>query len=164
MILAKQFSNWTDLMKHLESQMVVNLEKIGEEIKSVLRHNVKTLWYDRPFTPTHYSRTFELIDSITCSKAKQIGNGAYQVQIYFDTDKINPYPASDGEWSKHESITTGTNVNVYIPIWANEGQDSPLFSYEGVHFVEATIDWEKEDKYLMNRMKELLEKQGWKCL
>jgi hypothetical protein len=162
--VAKSFTNMDDLLKYLESNIPIDLEKIGEEIKGVLRFNVQQLWYNRPFTPTHYTRTFELIDSITCSKAKKVGNGEYQVQIYFDTDKINPYPSENGEWSKHESITTGTNIAPYLPLWIEEGQNSPLFSYDGVHPVETTIDWVIEDQYLKNRMIELLEKRGFKCM
>lgn len=160
----KQFDSISALMKHLESQMVVNLEKIGEEIKGWLRNNVRLLWYERDFTPSAYTRTMELINCLSIRKAKKIGNGQYQVEIFFDTDQMNTYPASGGEWSKHESITTGTDVRLMLPLWIEEGQNSPLFSYDGVHPVQTTIDEIEQDKYLKNRMMELLEKQGWKCM
>ena len=159
----KEFKSISAALAYLETHVVISLERIGEELKGVLRNNVRLLWYERDYTPTHYTRTYELIDSITVSKAKKVGNG-YEVMIYFDTDKINPYPASDGEWSKHQSITTGTDVSVYIPLWADQGQNSPLFSYEGVGFMKETIDWIKEDEYLKNRMIELLVMKGFNVL
>jgi hypothetical protein len=51
-----------------------------------------------------------------------------------------------------------------IPYWTYYGQDSPLFSYEGVGFLEETIDWVKEENYLKMRMIELLGKKGFKCM
>jgi hypothetical protein len=160
----KQFTTWDSLFKYLEEQVEVNIQKIGEEIKGVLRNNVRLLWYERDFTPQYYTRTYELIDSITCRKAKKTAIGTYEVEIYFDTDKINPYPSENGEWSKHESITDGSNVSQYIPQYIEEGQNSSIYSYEGVHPVRETVDWEKDDRYLKNRMKELLEDKGFICI
>lgn len=162
--MAKEFRTIEEALQYLEASIVLNLEKIGEEIKSVLRQHVWVLWYNRPYTPTHYTRTLELIDCLTVTKAKKIAGG-YEVMIYFDTDKINPYPpANPGEWTRHQSITDGQDVSEFIPLWIEEGQNSPLFSYSGVHPVQETIDWEKEDQYVFTRMKELLGRQGFKCL
>jgi hypothetical protein len=158
------FNNPDSLMKHLESQMVNNLQKIGDEVKSWLRNNVRLLWYERDFTPQAYTRTMELIECISVRPVKKTGNGQYQVEIFFDTDKMNTYPASDGEWSKHESITTGTDVRLMIPSFIEWGQDSPLFSYAGVHPVEITISEIEQDKYIITRMRELLESKGYKCV
>lgn len=151
-------------MKHLESQMVLNLAKIGEEVKGWLRNNVHLLWYNRPFTPQNYDRTFELIECLSVRPVKKTGNGQYQVEIYFDTDKMNTYPAENGQWSKHESITTGTDVRLFIPLWIEEGQNSPLYSFDGVHPVETTISEVEQDHYIKNRMMELLRDKGYKCV
>lgn len=150
-------------MKYVESNVVVDLEAIGEKIKNILRENVKKLWYERNYTPTHYTRTFELIDSITVSQARKINKG-YEVVIYFDPDKINPYPAENGEWSKHESITTGTNIAPYLPLWIEEGQNSPLFSYEGVHPVKTTKEYLRQNQYIIREMAKLLEAKGFKVI
>lgn len=160
----KEFTSWDSLFKYLEEQVEVNINKIGEEIKSVLRNNVRVLWYERPFTPQYYSRTYELIDSISLKRAKKTALGTYECEIYFDTDKINPYPSENGEWSKHQSITDDEDVSEFIPLWVEEGENSPLFSYEGVYPVRETKDFLEEDKYLKNRMKELLEDKGFICV
>jgi hypothetical protein len=157
------FNSIEAALKYIEANLPINLNKMAEEIKSILRNNVRVLWYERDFTPTHYTRTMELIDCISVKKAVKIGN-AYQVKIYFDTNLINPYPSENGEWSKHESITDGRDVSQYIPSFIEYGQNSPLFPYDGVHPVQETIDWIKEVNYLKTRMMELLKDKGFSCI
>jgi hypothetical protein len=77
----KEFTSWDSLFKYLEEQVEVNINKIGEEIKSVLRNNVRVLWYERPFTPQYYSRTYELIDSISLKRAKKTALGTYEQNL-----------------------------------------------------------------------------------
>lgn len=166
--MAKQFSNWDDLMRHLESQMVINLEKIGEEIKNVLRFNIKQLWYDR-YTPTNYERTYEVIDSLRCSKAKKVNNNTYEVIIYFDFSQIRPYSTASGSWNKHMSLDGSTEyggktIGEWLVTWIETGQDSPYFSWRGVYPIETTKQWVQDDLYLLNRMKELLGKQGYRVI
>jgi hypothetical protein len=156
------FKNLNALFKYMEKTQPIDLEKLGNEIKGWLRNNVRVLWYERSYTPKFYERTFELIESITCSKAKKIGNGEYQVKIYFDTDKINPYSGENGMWSQHQSITNGADVSSFIPLWIEEGQNSSIFSYEGVHPVRITKEEIKEDDYIKTRLKELLEHRGYR--
>jgi hypothetical protein len=157
-------SSLSELNKIIELAIIQNIQKIGEEIKGVLRHFVQENWYNRSYEPQQYERTFQLIDSLTVSPVKINGN-EYSVQIYYDTDKILPMDGtSDKPWTRHKSIVTQTPSGVYLPLWIEEGQDSSIFSFEGVHPVQDTIDWVEEDKYLLNRMKELLEKKGFKCI
>jgi ABC-type molybdate transport system substrate-binding protein len=160
-----EFKDLKSLNVYIEKTYLIQaLNKIGEEIKGWLRNNVRLLWYERSYTSTAYSRTYELIDSISVRQAKKMPDGYYQVEIYFDTDLMNTYPASDGEWSKHESITTGTDVRLMIPAFVEWGQNSPLFSYEGVHPVQTTYEEIRDDNYLVTRMKELLGNAGFKCV
>lgn len=159
------FKNLKDLNNYIEKQYMVQfLNKIGDEIKGWLKNNVRLLWYERDFNPTHYTRTMELLECISVRQAKKMPDGFYQVEIYFDTDKMNNYPPENGEWSKHESITTGTDIRLMLPLWIEEGQNSPLFSYEGVRPVETTRSEIIDDNHIINRMRELLEYKGIKCL
>lgn len=162
--MAKTFDNLGALLKDIgENILTSNLEIIGEEIKQKLRDNVDKLWYST-FTPYQYERTFEYINSISVSKAKRIENG-YEVVIFFDTDKINPYPPpAPGKWSKHQSITNAQDVSEMIPIWIEEGQNSPIYSYAGAEPVGVTKEQLEEEKFLQKRMMELLIAQGYKCL
>ena len=165
---SKVFSDFNSLIKHLENNILIDVQKIGEEVKTVLKNNVRVLWYERNgtgWTPQDYERSFQLINSITCKKAIKVGN-KYQVEIYFDTDKIQPmYGTDDKPWTRHMSITDFEDVSEAIPLWIEEGNNnSPIYSYEGVHPVQTTIDNLKSDNYIKERLRELLKTQGYKVL
>jgi len=161
--MTKNFNSIKELMTYLQSQIPNNLEVIGENIRNKLRENVQELWYDRPFTPTHYNRTMEYINSLVCSKAVSTGGGIYEVEIYFDTNKINPYSSTNGNWPQHESVF-GDDVSDYIPQWIEDGNNnSRLYSYEGVHPVKITKQWIDEIDYVRKKMIELLSHNGFNC-
>jgi len=160
--MAKTFNTIEELMIYLQKQIPVSLEAIGEEVKKILRDNVQQLWYDRPFTPTHYTRSMEYINSIVCSKATKISNGQYRVEIYFATDLIQPYMSPNGEWNQHASIY-GEDVSAQIPYYIEEGNNSPLFEYQGVHPVKITKEWIEDNDYLRKRMIKFLGKYGFNC-
>lgn len=154
-----EFKDMNSLLKYIELNLPINLEKIGEEVKNVLRENVENLWYGRNYTPTHYTRTMEYIDSIQCSKARKIGGG-YQIEIYFASDLILPHSPNGGEWGQHESVY-GEDVSSAIPYYIEYGNNSPLFSYDGVRPVGVTKDWLNDTDYVKKRMRELLSKYGY---
>lgn len=162
-------NNFPELMKMIELQVISNLSKIGEEVKSYLRTTLLNDWY-HSYMPTHYERTNMLIDSLTVSPVKKLGN-TFQVEIYFDENKIVPVPTSTvGMFPAHMNITDGSSdysgmsYGELLPLWIEEGQHSSIHSYTGIHMVERTVDWIKEDNYLKVRMKELLEAKGYKCI
>jgi len=167
-IFIPTFNNWNSLVKYIESNIVISLEKIGEEIKSVLRHELLTTWY-QTYTPQYYERTNMLIDSITVSKAKKV-LGGYEVEIYFDESKILPMPSDKGMFPAHMNITDGANMyggmsyGELLPLWIEKGQRSKIHSYTGVHMVERTVNWVKEDNYLKTRMIEILQNKGFLCV
>lgn len=164
--IIKTFSNWKDLMKYLDKQVEINLEKIGQEIAGVLKRYVQTNWYDAR-DEGYYQRTMDVLNSITVEKAKPIKNG-YEVRIFFDESKIRMIEY-DEFFNAHMSVDGsgmygGWSIPKWVVYWMNYGQNSPLYSYEGVHFLEDTIEWTKDDNYHINRMKELLEAKGFKCI
>jgi len=163
---SKVFSDFNSLMKHLENNILLDIQKIGEEVKNVLRNNVRVLFYERNgmnWTPENYTRTYELIDSITVSPVNKIGN-KYKLSVYFDDNKIHPYKVS-GEWSAHESVVTEENISKNLPFYMEYGNQSSLYSYEpDSPPVETTIKDLKDDNYIKTRLKELLEMQGYKVI
>jgi hypothetical protein len=161
----KSFDSISELMKHLETCVLLDTQKIGNEIKNVLRNNVRVLWYERNgmnWTPQDYERSWQLIDSITCTQVVKKGN-TYNVTIFFDTDKIIPmYGTDDNPWTRHMSIVDYSDVSEAIPLWMEEGNNnSSIYSYEGTYPVRETKEWIKDDDYIRERLKELLEKQGY---
>jgi hypothetical protein len=163
---SKVFDNYNLLVKYLENNILLDMQKIGEEVKNVLRNNVRVLFYERNgmnWTPEDYTRTYELIDSLTVTPVKKIGN-KYEVSVYFDDSKINPYKVA-GEWSAHESVVTGADISQNLPFYMEYGNQSPLYSYKPTSPpVETTIQELKDDNYIKERLKELLEMQGYKVI
>lgn len=164
--MGKEFSNWNDLLKYLDKQVEINLEKIGKEIADVLKHYVNENWY-KDHQPEYYDRTMDILNSISVTKAKPIKNG-YEVKIYFDESKIRMIEY-DGLFNAHMSINgdasySSWSIPQWVVYWMNYGQNSPIYSYDGVNFLEDTIEWTQDDNYHINRMKELLEVKGFKCI
>jgi hypothetical protein len=162
------FSDFNSLMRHLENNILLDVQKVGEEVKGVLRNNVRVLWYERNgmnWSPQDYERSWQLINSITCKQAIKKGN-KYQVEIFFDTDKILPtYGTDDKPWTRHMSVVDYSDVSEAIPLWIEEGNNnSSIYSYEGVYPVKTTVDDLKDDNYIKERLKELLEMQGYKVI
>jgi hypothetical protein len=165
---SKVFSDYNALIKHLENNILSDIQKIGEEVKGILRNNVRVLWYERNgmnWSPQDYERSFQLIESITCRKAIKTGN-KYEVEIFFDTNKIIPmYGTDDKPWTRHMSVVDYTDVSEAIPLWIEEGNNnSSIYSYDGVHPVQTTKQDLKDDNYIKERLKELLEMQGYKVI
>ncbi len=153
--------SFSQLDQVLNQNIALLVKEIGEHIKDMLRKNVDELWYKRGYTPTHYTRTFQLINSITVTDVKKVPEG-YQVVIFFDPDKIHPHPpAKPREWPRHQSVTDGADVSFYIPWWVEFGQKSPLFSYEGVHAMEKTKEEVIDDEWIKQRIKEVLGVRGF---
>lgn len=164
--MAQSFTNFKDLIAYLENQLPISLELIGEEIKEMLRNNIQQLWYDQ-YQPQYYTRTYEYINSLRVSKAKKIGNG-YEVEIYFAYDLIQPYPAENGEWSKHESIVNGQDVSAAIPHYVEYGNNSSLFNLEsvhpgGLHIVEDMKNWLRQYDFLRKQIAIFLGEKGFVC-
>jgi len=156
------FKDVNSLEMYLRSKIPISLTVIGEEIKKKLRENIQNLWYDRDFTPTHYTRTMEYIESLRCSEVLNMGNGQYQVRIYFATHAIIPHSTPYGEWNQHAGVNY-EDVSASIPSFIEYGNNSPLYSYQGVHPVETTKQWAKDMKIIQKRMVELLKKYGFSC-
>lgn len=90
-------------------------------------------------SPTHYDRTFELLDSITISAQE----GSTQ-SVYFDTRKIHGHFPVKGMWAQHRSMPTQSansmNMSEAIPYWAEEGNDGGIYEYNGGHMIQNTIN------------------------
>lgn len=162
------FNSISSLMKYLNTNILASIQKIGNEIKGVLKNTVNKEWYQRPdfdVGNSQYLRTMQLLDSITLSPVVSSGN-TYTIQIYYDTSLITPMDGTDKyPWTKHKSIVNGSSSSEQLPYYIEFGNgDSSIYSYEGVHPVQKTIDWAKEDRYLLYRFKELLESKGFVCV
>lgn len=155
------------MLQYAERHMKFALEEVAkiveEEIKDYIKHNL----YDA-YSPTHYTRTYDYINSLTVGKVKKEGSG-YTIEIFFDTDKIYPQPPDGvGRWSRHSSITSynnggsGDDVSDMIPIWIEYGTSGSLWDRDGIYSMENTKKIMEQTKYHLHEIKKVLEKRGFK--
>lgn len=156
----KEMNQWIE-----KTYMVDFMNRIGEEIKGMLRSEVDALWYRRAFTPQQYERTYQLLESISLSPVKKT-NGEYWCKIYYDTDKIIPMDGTETmPWTRHKSIVDGESSAEAIPAFIEYGNgDSPIYQYDGVHPVQNVRERLHEDNHLLTRFKELFELKGIRCI
>lgn len=157
-------NSWSELEKILHKQIIEILNKIGTEIKGVLRDELNKSWY-QSHEPSSYERSFQLLESISLSPLTVTGN-EYSVQIYYDTSKIIPMDGTMNKpWTRHKSIVDDRSSAEALPYYIESGNgNSPIYQFEGVSPVENVLEWQEEDKYVLHRFKELLEDKGYKCV
>lgn len=159
-------TTWSELIRVLEKETEKAVAYAGDQIKKILHDNVQNLWYRDRGEQYQYSRTYEVINSITLDTMKQ-GKGGYSAVIYFDENKINPYESDSGFFNKHMSLDGSTNwggqsIASLLISWMESGQNSPIYSYYGAGFVEATYDVAKDDAVFL--IEESLQKAGFKTV
>jgi len=143
--------------------------KFAKEVKKALKAELKAKFYGRPGYAQDnsgtdwYTRTWELVDCISVRPLKKNGN-EFITEVFYDTDKMNTYPTDGHEWSKHESITTGTDVRLMIPFWIEFGQDSPLYSWGEFNIVGDLTERLIDDRALLQHFMSALTKKGFKCI
>lgn len=93
-----EFKNTNYLYDYIEIQIKTYLSQAGERIKEVIKDYIQERFYDQ-YDPQFYDRTDQLLNSVTCTKVKQIGN-TYQIEIYLNTDGVNYYSWENGQRMK----------------------------------------------------------------
>ena len=158
-----QIRTWSGLMKALEKETEKAVEYAGDQIKKILHDNVQHLWYNARGDAYQYSRTYEVINSITLETLKQ-GKGGYTARIYFDENKISPQASDSGFFNAHMSLDGSTSfggrsLSSWVVEFMEFGQNSPVYSYSGAGFVEATYETAKEDAVYL--IEEALNRSGF---
>jgi hypothetical protein len=143
----------------IQKDMKPILSAIAEEIKKMLHDYVQTYWYN-DHTPKNYHRTYEFINSLTVDKVQTVGD-RQEVFIFFDPNKIGAYQTELGQWNQHLDIYGIESAAEAIALWIEEGQDSPLYSYEGIHMVESTELTLRENNKLAKDIAALLLNRGY---
>lgn len=157
---------WSGLEQALRQSTKYSMLYVGDTVKRVLIDSVKRMWYSRPFTPMFYERTMDVLNSITVENVS-VNKNQFNARIYFDTDLIRQNPTPPGQWNQHMSVDgdteyEGRRISSWLISWMEEGQNSPLYSYEGTGHIAATQDYaEAESVYLIE---ESLAKLGINCI
>lgn len=158
-------NNLSDLnrvFKHIERVVRINMLEVMQKIKVVLVDYIMTNWYNRiGFSPLNYTRTYDYVNSIDISKVEMRGDGKISASIFFDTDKMRPLPpAFPGEWGIHQGLS-GQDVSAAIPYFIEYGNNSPLYSYEGVAPVANTKQIVQQRQIHTTALAEALRRAGF---
>lgn len=155
------------MLQYAERHVKIALEEVAKVVEEEIKNYVMKNLYNA-YEPTHYTRTYDYINSLTVRKARKEGNG-YTVEIFFDTDKIYPRaPDEKGRWSRHSSITsynkgrTPDDVSDMIPVWIEYGTNGSLWDRDGIYTMENTKKIMEQTKYHLHEIKKILEKRGFK--
>ena len=165
----KTFKNLNELNDYLGKIVEEEIKKIGNETKKALQAEIKAKFYGRPgYHPNQeetnwYTRTWELLNCID-TEFKRIGKNEFQVRVFYNTDLMNTYPAEPGKWSSHQSITTGTDSRLMFPAWLEWGQNSPLYSWEGMNIVGDLYDRWEDDKVIMQHFRDAFLRKGFQVV
>lgn len=163
------FNTWSQIENHVLIIMQKEIMKFAEEVKLKLQDELKTKFYGRAGYDAdssgtdYYTRTWELLECISVRPLKRVGN-EITTEVFYDTDKMNTYPSDGHEWSKHESITTGTDVRLMIPFWIEFSQNSPLYSWEGFHIVGNVTEELISSRALLKHFSSALRLKGFKVI
>jgi hypothetical protein len=84
----------------------------------------------------YYERTGDLAEAVVCTQSK---NGEWKVGI--DGRKLHAIPRESADmWGQHTSIH-GVAQSTNMAEWVNAGNDSPLYSYNGIEYMQATENY-----------------------
>lgn len=175
-----EFRNMEQVEAYLKTKMDLVMKLVGEKVSKVLREYVKKNWYEE-HSPSSYFRTMDFLNSITVGNVTSVGN-SYQVEIYFDPDKIEPMmwqeyanPTVHDEFDRssyknqyfnaHMSLGgsetwQGKPISEQLPFWLEYGQNSRVHAYGGGHFVRDTKKFLEETNYHLKEIQKLLKTHG----
>ena len=154
------FQSVEALYSYVQNQILIGAESVGEHIKELLKDYVDTMWYS-VHTPEEYHRTMQFINSISVKTPILIGN-TIQVEVYFDEGKIAPSMDNRGFWNQHMGVN-GEDVSGNIPRYIEEGNNSSLYSYNGIHMTKETEDFCRVNNVPVKLMVDYLKANGIEC-
>lgn len=118
------------LISHIRLVTQDIMEKeISTMTKEVQKSKKQSEVYDA-YTPTQYDRTYEFLNSNDTKLDKKVYKNNIYMFVYT--------PTTLEFMGRHPSWVDGSNQNKNIPYWIQNGNDSPLFSYEARDYITPT--------------------------
>jgi hypothetical protein len=157
-----EFRDLNQMFAYMNDQLIIAMEKTAEEVQQIMQDYIQSNLYDS-YQPSEYIRTYDYLNSLSVKKVRK-ENGWNVVEIFFDPEKIKQNEV-EGFWNQHMSAYgyrewKGTQINELIPMWLEEGVESPLFSRKGIHVVDETIKELEQTKIHLQKIKEILLQKG----
>ena len=151
-----------DTWKTLETKMLrplkYSVEAYGRLIQEIIKKELLNRWYNTD--ANEYVRTYDVLNSITTSKVVKVPNG-YALSVYFDKDKIRAERVDGSCWGQHISFNNditwgGMTIGEWIPVWIDKGQNSDVYSFDGIEYVKTTMaEIQKSGKKIESEIKKL---------
>ena len=152
------FSDLDSLYRHLEKIVKVSVQQVALEIEKIIKDYIKKNLYDT-YTPTHYVRTYDYINSLTVSKVVQEGN-VFSCMLYFDSNKIIPRETEKGLWNQHMT-QDGRPTNEFIAEWIESGGSGSKYARKPIHVMENVTRELKSTKFHIQEIKKILSSNGF---
>jgi hypothetical protein len=154
-----EFRSLDSLFNYINKNIQTKLPQLTQQIEQTIKDYIMERHYS--WQPSDYSHTYQYVNSLTVSKIRESSDG-YEVELYFDTSKIQPLPHDeDRRWNKHMDMY-GNPVNEFIPLWLEEGTNNPYYSHPGNHAIRDTYEEFKNGK-AVKELLILLKSKGFNC-
>ena len=151
----KKIRNLGQLELYVNKRLEKAMDEVGDEVAKELGDYVFKNWYQARGNPKDYNRTFQFLESVTFQT--MFARGKFFTEVFFDPDLIDAMYDEYSSWNQHMSVRK-EDVTEDIVGWIEYGQNSPLYSYDGIHMVENVREWCK--KRYREMLKEKMASQG----
>lgn len=143
------FTTISALNQYIKNVVKQSIQTIAEDVREEVYEEVSDKLLNNHSGGNGYyayQHTFEVLESICEPKVKYVNN-TVEVEIYYDTDKIQPHYVDNSFWNQHMSIT-GEDVSEILPLWLEEGTTGGLYPREGWGIIK---EWQDELKRTLKR-------------
>lgn len=161
--MKKSFKSIKELTDYLNEKIRQAMDEVGETAWRHMYDYVADEMNSRPENEDVYKRTWEYLNSIDKITA-EIKNGEVVVEIFYNTDKIDPYIYLNKPFNAHADLSMN-DVSSAIPLWMDYGNynrstglPNRIHEHEPVGGIINLKEW--VEKNLRKELKVELRKQG----
>lgn len=115
-------SSFAELERAIKRAAKEGMKRVGKETKAKVKERIDSDVYG-VYTPSEYTRTFELKESVDVKEYGELG-----IEIYHDTGKISPYSPN-----QHMSVINGRSSASSIPEIVHDGLSGSVFGTSGAY-------------------------------
>lgn len=157
------FYSVEDVEKHIMQSHDVReaLRKTANEIVEEIQEYIYVNWYMVRPESEHYDRTYQLLSAFRVRLMQKSSSREIGVKIYIDDSRIDPEITDKDKWNVHASQATNEDNSADFPIFIDEGVKSPLYSYDGIYYMEELKRIMEETDFPLEKMKTYLHGKGY---